>query len=467
MIPLGMSPIPRFSVPYRWCFSVLALSFPKLSPLPSLTVTERQECQSRLSIALWQLGGLISLSDLEQLSHLIMSCLSSPARTYHTLSHVLQVAKTRDAVEVLAGLFHDCVYMQTDGGVNATALPYLAPHIIPDLQGWAKVCTTANQFSDRSFALVAQIFGICPGQDLAGGAANEFLSALFAVKCLQPFLSWGNLAQIAGAIEMTVPFRPNSSQGLPPERLRRTLLQANETFDLGLSPMSLDRAVERAVGVANRDLIGFAHPQVEVFLSQTWSLLPEQHIALRSGSTCSIAEFRKALSAMGGFMQMLKPEVIFQSYNTTPEPLTLDHWLAQAEQNLAIARLYFASRLVTLAVLEALLKTHAPHRVPQTVGDLLYLETQTQPCAPWPLCWINRCERQTLNLLQGRTETASAQVLASPLTARWIQSNRFGPTQALQERATDYFNGKCNATEFLQNCPQEGIRDMEEALELR
>ena len=165
-------------------------------------------------------------------------------------------------------------------------------------------------------------------------------------------------------------------------------------------------------------------------------------------------------------MHMLCPAVIFQTYGTSPAPDQLCDWLTQAEQNLTIARLYFGSRLVTLAVVAALIETLAPAQPLQTLGDWMELEAQAQRLALRPFRWISTAEAQTLKLLEGRTGEESAQVLASPLTVHWIRHGRFGSVVPLRPLAEDYFQGRCTAASFLQKCPQPALQEFSSLLEM-
>lgn len=446
-----------------------------LSSLPS----PQQSCQDLLAKALWRLEAPVPWPVLHSLADLIVGCVSGPNRSYHTLSHILQVAMGEDPLEILAALFHDCVYEQTDGGIHPLAYSHLAPYLTAGANlsaldsPWSdryyalatpalEVDTRIQHFQDPGFALVASVFQIKPHQLLVGPACNEFLSALLAVKVLEPYLTSVQLVQIAAAIELTTPFRLSTPAGNPCDRLYQALLKTNEQFQLDLTPADCHRMVNHAIQVAHRDLAGFAHTEVSVFLSQTWQLLPELNPALRLGRSYVLQDYRQALWHMEKFMLWLQPDQIFPNFRHAPKTTKDQQMIWQTSENLMVARFYFCAHLTTLALLEASISCHQAEpfvikvrgesfstAFALAIGQLPGLPGLNLP--KWqPLQMLWGAERQALDLLLGRSGVAEAEALKFATAGLLAKTLGFQRLMRLREHAELLFQGQINAVEFLQ-----------------
>ena len=136
-----------------------------------------------------------------------------------------------------------------------------------------------------------------------------------AAKSLEPFLPASTIAEIAACIEATIPFRPVSPSGLSAiELLYQRLVSANRDFNLGWSDSQTVEIVKRAVRLANRDVENFASPNSSNFLDNTWNLMPETNHELTNVNSYTVAGYRRSLQKMEGFLNFLKPELVFQQF---------------------------------------------------------------------------------------------------------------------------------------------------------
>ncbi|RAQ43992.1 hypothetical protein B9S53_10185, partial [Arthrospira sp. O9.13F] len=173
-----------------------------------------QQCLQRLIWAMNQLGIDLDAKKLVNISELIVQTMTGPWRYFHTPDHIFEVGGSEDAIEVLAALFHDVVYVQVDQSVNFNLTYYLVPFIRQVGEHlWIREAVDIPE--DPTFEMVRIVFDMSPGKMLLPlEGQNEFLSALVAAKVLQPFLSQELLVQIVACIEATIPFRTPTKTGL-------------------------------------------------------------------------------------------------------------------------------------------------------------------------------------------------------------------------------------------------------------
>lgn len=173
-----------------------------------------KKCTHRLMWACASLQAKVELSELAPIADLIVQPMTGPWRFFHTPQHIFKVGGTEDAIEVLAALFHDLVYVQVDCSINFQLSYYITPYT-KEVKGQLVIREPSDLPADPMFDMVASVFGFVPGQMLQPFAGqNEFLSALVAVKVLEPFLQPEHLIQIVAGIEATIPFRSTSEDGL-------------------------------------------------------------------------------------------------------------------------------------------------------------------------------------------------------------------------------------------------------------
>lgn len=419
-----------------------------------------QRCFDELNRAIAQLGGRSDPAQISITAELIIQTMSGPWRSFHTPEHIFEVGESGDAIEVLSALFHDLVYVQVDQGVSVNISRYIAP-FVKEIDGQLVILERWQLPDEPLFEMVSKIFGLMAGQTLLPMAGqNEFLSAVIAAKCLEHALPPATIAEIAACIEATIPFRPVSDGQTAGDRLYERLTHANETFSLGWSAADIDAMVRRAVRLANRDIENFAYESSAKFLDNTWNLMPETNHDLTSDNAYTVTGFRRSLQKMEGFMNFLKPEVVFQRYRDEPNPETYQLLISRTQKNLEVARLYLGSKLLSIAVIEAL---------SQRLGQDIPLATMMGelPGRGLPSAQLENflpniavrippetaLEQEVLELLEkGRSKSSSYDVKNSPTATYIIKSIGFSAARHSIIQAKEFFNQKISAEKFLASC---------------
>lgn len=425
---------------------------------------KQERCLERLMWSVQQLQGKLDPTELGKLAELIIQTMSGPWRYFHTSEHIFEVGESGDAIEVLAALFHDLVYVQVDQGVSVNISRYIAP-FVKELHGQLVILPAAALPDDPMFDLVTQIFGFAPEQVLIPTAGqNEYLSALIAARCLSHALSPATIAQIAACIEATIPFRPVSESGQTAgDRLYERLLQTNQRFGFGWTPADVIDIVRRAIRLANRDVKNFAYPSSADFLDNTWNLLPETNHDLISANSYTVSGYRLSLQKMEGFMNFLKPEWVFQQFQNEPDEQTYHRLVVQTRKNLEVARLYLGSKLLTIAIIEALSR-RIGREVPVAtmMGELPWrgiLTAQLEnflPAIQRAMLPMNSIEQEVLDVLEnGRNQASDYDIKNSPVTTYIVKTIGFERTQRLLLEAKEFFKGNVEAEDFLKHCEPE------------
>lgn len=427
---------------------------------------EQKRCLDCLVTSIEQLGGRVETSELEQTAELIIQTMRGPWRYFHTSEHIFEVGGSVDPIEVLAALFHDLVYVQVDQGVGFNISSAICP-FVKEVRSQLAIKPETELPKDTMYQLVATVFGFIPGQTLSPFAGqNEFLSAVIAAKCLEPFLSASNIAQIAACIEATIPFRGISPCGLSAiELLHQRLLSVNRDFNLGWSDAETAEIVKRAVRLANRDVENFASPNSSNFLDNTWNLMPETNHELSNVNSYTVAGYRRSLQKMEGFLNFLKPELVFQQFMQEPDDATYSKMIARTRKNIAVAKLYLGVKLITIAILEALsyrlgrdipLSTMMGElRVPGFKTSVLEDYLPEKKIA-YPL--DSQLQREVLDLLEiGRNQESPYDIKNSPVSTFIIKSIGFAETENFLKKAKDFFAGHISSEEFLSYCDAEVV----------
>ena len=420
-----------------------------------------QQCLEKLLWATEQLKVEVPPTQLYKIAKLIVKTMTGAWRYFHSTKHIFEVGGSTDAIEVLAALFHDIVYVQIDGSVNFNLTYYLAPLIEED-RGELFIRKPSELPVDSTFKIVAAIFDFVPGQVLFPLAGqNEFLSAIVAAKVLESFLSPTLIVQIAACIEATIPFRSKSESGLSPsELLHQRLMSTNNQFNLRLTDEEIIQTVKRSVRVANRDVGGFANPSAAVFLANTWSLLPETNHNLQKSGSYTVRDYRLAIQKMAGFMNFLKPELVFRKFQGEPDDKTYQSLVEQASKNIEVARLYLESKLVTNAVLEALsLRLGQDVSLAIMMGELPSSgisvgrlgDSFPNLLKPYPP--TTDMEKEALYLLEiGRSNDNTYDLKNSPLSTFIVKYIGFDGIRQMRERSQDFFQGTISSEDFLASC---------------
>jgi hypothetical protein len=452
-------------------------------------------CRDSLIGAIEQLQGKVELTQLDNITELIIQTMTGPWRYFHTTEHIFEVGGSVDPVEMLAALFHDLVYVQVDQGVSLNIGSYIAPFVKEvksreafaqevkgkEVKGQLVIREGPEMPSSSMFDIVASVFGFSPGQVLSPTAGqNEFLSAVITALLLERFLSHSIIAQIVACIEATIPFRPLSPSGLSAsELLYQRLIGVNQQFNFGWSDDQIVEIVKRSVRLGNRDVENFAYPNSAEFLDNTWNLLPETNHELINANSYTVSGYRKSLQKMEGFMNFLQAERVFQKFMGEPDEETYIALVSRTKKNLDVAKLYLGCKLVSIAIIEALSR-RLGHKIPLStmMGELPTSEIKYPSLEDFlPHTQITKnleteLEAEVLELLRkGRSQDSSYDVKNSPIATFIVNSMGFASVRHLTKRAKDFFADKISAEEFLGECDPVAIgtivRGVEQLFERR
>lgn len=434
-----------------------------------------QQCLEKLVWASNQLHVEVATHQLAKIAKLIVQTMTGPWRYFHSNEHIFTVGGSGDGIEILAALFHDIVYVQVDGSVNFNLTYYLAPFIREEM-GQLYIKDQTEYQSNVTFELVIKVFGFVPGQALSPLAGqNEFLSALVAAKVLEPFFKSLIIVQIVACIEATIPFRSKSESGLSSnEILCQRLRATNNQFQLKLTEAEIISTIKGSVRLANRDVYSFAAPSSAVFLANTWNLLPETNHNLKKSNSYTVRDYRIALQKMSGFLSFLKPELVFRQFQGEPDDQTYQGLIERTHKNLKVARLYLESKLVAIAILEALsLRIGQDVSLTIMMGELPdsqvfigrlgdYFPELVDFYQP-----TNEIEEEVLNLLEiGRSGSPAYDLKTSPLTVFMVRYIGFDSVRAMQEKSVfgritpcqAFFQEIISPEDFLASCKTDLIQ---------
>jgi hypothetical protein len=273
----------------------------------------------------------------------VHQALSSRAREFHTHQHVLELVRGADAIETIAALYHDIVYVQVDLDVPTHYAELLRPLVARDTSehGWKLLPHCGTDPTARD---VLAVFGCSPGQVLTPFTGlNELASGLVAAKELEGVLSREQLLAVVACIEASIPFRDGEAVAL---RDRLTTL--------GIKPEDIGVMVRRATRLSNNDVGNFADPDPARFLDNTWKLLPETNPSLHTPTTYSVRDYRVALMKMEGFLSRLPAERVFHTWGGEPSAAEHGRRIAAAANNIQLAVRYMRCKLYSSSVIEAL-----------------------------------------------------------------------------------------------------------------
>lgn len=422
---------------------------------------DQERCLIKLRWAMQQLEGDADPARLSKTAELVIQTMTGPWRFFHTPEHIFEVGESGDAIEVLAALFHDLVYVQVDQGVSVNISGYISA-FVKEITGQLVIRHQTELPNDSMFELVSHLFGFVPEQVLLPAAGqNEFLSAVIAAKSLEHALKVEQIAQIVACIEATVPFRSDAEAGLSPsDRLYERLQQLNLKRDFGWNDEQLGNVVQRSVRLANRDVENFAYPSAADFLDNTWNLLPETNHDLKNANSYTVHGYRVSLQKMEGFMYFLKPELVFQRFQAEPDASAYQELITRTQRNLDVARLYLGSKLLSIAVIEAL-SQRLGQDIPLAtmMGELSsqgrsiaqlenFLPQLAMTVAP-----TTDLEWDVLSLVEkGRGQASSYDIKNSPVATYIIKSLGFAESRRLLAQAKEFFKETLTAEAFLAAC---------------
>lgn len=418
--------------------------------------------------AFQQLGSPVAMPEVESLAMLVHSSMDQPRRAYHTSGHVFGLCEgPQSPRQILAGLFHDVVYVQLDNGFPKRAEGLLQGVVERAgdelvLQPWAD--------NDVALTLCGGVFGFRPGQCLPlFGGLNEFLSAVVALRLLQPYVKVADLLAIAACIEATVAFRGLDDNGQSAaSRLRLRLDRINQSCGLALDAPALDRMVVEAVELANRDVASFADAAPAHFLSNTWLLIEESNAPLAAVGVYSLQQYRGALARMERFLSTLNPAHVFQSHAGVPTAARMRALERAARRNLEFSSRYLGAKMVATALVEALaLATGGDCPVSMFLGDIKGHGTarpdRVEDFLPRPPQGPVLDAKLLRVLKGGRSQASSNDLTDSPLAAFVYRClGEDGMRRAL-EQAKRMFDGALLPREFLRRLDGDMVKAVAEA----
>ena len=299
----------------------------------------------------------IPMDELESLAITVHKAMSVEGRHYHTPEHVLSLSDPNNPVQSLAALFHDIVYYQVDRGFSSEIIHIVSPYIgFNQAHEEDMFLIEQAQPDDLCFHLAMETFGLSAGQKLFSVAGfNEFLSALVMGKKLYRLVPQRVLLQIMVYIEATIPFRRKNENGIGPfEILAERMKRVSQNYQIPMSAKEIESTIKGAVIFANKDVENFSEKDPALFLDNTWKLLPETNLALRSGEIYSVRDYRQALQKTERSLRSIRPEDVFHEYKGAPPEEEYQEKLRYARQNVATGSEYLGIKLLTIAILEAL-----------------------------------------------------------------------------------------------------------------
>jgi len=416
------------------------------------------QCLERLMWAIDRLEAEVEPSELARIAELIVQPMIGPWRFFHTPEHIFDVGGNEDAIEVMAALFHDIVYVQVDRSINFNVSYYITP-LTKEVNKQLQIRDRSELSADATFEMVMLVFGFVPGEVLNPfSGQNEFLSAVVAAKALEPFLKREQLLQIAACIEATIPFRTAESGITASQRLYDRLQAITNLFNLSFTDEEMRETMKKAVRIANRDVISFAYQSSAHFLANTWNLLPETNHNLTCCGFYTVRDYRVALLKMEGFLSYLKPEVIFRQFEGYPDDRTYQHWETTAKYNLQIAKLYLGCKLAAIALLEALssglgldvsvamMMGELPDRADGGIRLESFFPEIDKPHQPQ-----TALETEVFNLLEnGRAKSSyNTDLENSPLATFMVKIVGFDEMRYQCDRAKEFFRENLAADNFI------------------
>jgi len=397
---------------------------------------------------------------LEELAVTVHKAMSVEGRHYHTPEHVLSLISPDNPIQSLAALFHDLVYYQVDRGFSPEVMEIIRPYIGINPSGDPELITPGEAHADDFCYWTAMgIFDFSTGQIMYSSPGfNEFLSTLVMAKKLNRLVPQKVLLQAMVYIEATIPFRGKDEQGFTPfDRLEQRLRKASLDHHIPLSELEIIDTVRGAVVFANKDVDNFSEKDPALFLVNTWKLLPETNLSLRSGGIYSIRDYRQALQHTDQFFSQMIPELVFHCYHGVPADEEYWDRVRFTRNNVSIARQYLGIKLLAVGILEALAETtggDAP--LSHFMGEARLEGDEVRSLADYlPMHPLNPAldpGSLVYNLLEtGRASPAEFTDLRNSPLSIFIY-NWLGPEGVVAglERARAMFDGHLEAEQFLQ-----------------
>lgn len=413
-----------------------------------------------LDSAFGALKAPISMPQIEHMAVLVHSAMESPRRHYHSSDHALHMCEGMNPRQVLAAIWHDVVYYQLDNGFPPRLAHLLTPLVRK--QGDDLVLQPLGE-DDSAMQLCYALFGFAPGQALPlFRGMNEFLSAAVAVRLLQPFVQLPDLIAVLACIEATIAFRPLEADGRDCSMVLAERVQQAAQTRLGLSEQSaratyVAGVMQDAVGIANRDVGGFAEPSPARFVSATWLLIEESNAPLASVGVYTLRDYREALMRMLGFLSSLQAERVFHHFGDVPTAEVHRRLTTAAGANIAFALAFLQLKISSISIIEALaLETGGNCPVSMFLGDIRSSHGRPERVEDYLPKGPNTpgLDPLLLHLLEeGRPEDSKNDLTISPLTAYMYRCLGAEGSAATLAEVQRMVAGALSAQEFLAALP--------------
>ncbi|MCP4343909.1 MAG: hypothetical protein GY795_00080 [Desulfobacterales bacterium] len=400
------------------------------------------------------LGADVSLMKTEELAIMVHKAMTVQSRSYHTTEHVLNLSDSSEPLHTLAAIFHDIVYYQVDTDFSSEIYDIISPYIREE-ENEIRIARKIPE-DDRLFMLTLDIFDFEQGQRLSLFAGlNEFLSTLCMNKKLEGILPEKELLQISVCIEGTIPFRGNNEKGQSCfDILEQRLCNIIKKYNFSITAREREQIVKSAVVFSNKDVEGFSEEEPGKFLDNTWKLLPESNVPLRSKHAYSIRDYRLALQKMEFFLCNLNLDNVFHAYKGVPSAKEFKQKNKAARRNIYIARNYLVIKLLAMAILEALAEmTGGDAPLSLFMGDIKTKENNVKRLEDY-LPELKQAEpagssSTVLTLLDvGRASESSFDMKNSPISAFLYKNLGQEKINQLAEKAKQMFSGKLDAQKF-------------------
>jgi hypothetical protein len=307
--------------------------------------------------------------EIEKLAVEIVRAMGSWLRDYHKPEHSIDVARGQTAFGQLAGIFHDCVYVQVDPSWRKTCERHLG-NFIPSEDLTLNTQSIFKSEENLTRKAIVLLFGMERSADVKPGKGiNEFLSSLVMESMLRKYLTAKEILSVAACIEATIPFRKVDLEGhTPADRLHQRLTKAMAMIDQSISSLELEDIIWACRGIVESDLSSFAAVKFNVFISNTWNVMNENNPALQN-TFFFVSEYRKAVYGVVPFLQSLNPEQMFWTPQKEKGSKSAK-MIVYAKRNLAWGVYYLRIVGLALSIVEAVAL--------ETGGDLPY-ETLVGP----------------------------------------------------------------------------------------
>ncbi len=397
----------------------------------------------------------IPMKDLESMAVLVHRAMTLQTRHFHTLEHVFSFTSAADPIQSLAALFHDIVYFQVDEGF----IPEIQEIIAPFIHQYGNKISLKPLLpdEDRILQLTLEVFNFSPGKILSpNNGLNEFLSALVMGKKLYGVISDHDLLRMIICIEATIPFQGKNDKGETHfDILENRLKHINEKYIYCMEEADIIEALQLAVKFSNKDVESFSEKSAGRFLDNTWKLLPETNVALRSAEIYSIREYRQALYKMDLFFSFLNPENVFNQYHGVPSNRKYQQMVRQARNNVLTARDYLRIKLLSAAILEALaeitggdapLSLFSEDLQSESRQSLQYQDFLQQPIEPAP---IDNTSILYKLFYEGRPAETAFDMKTSPLALFLYMTLKQQEINRLVELALKMFDNELHPYQFL------------------